>query len=283
MKKYFVLLLLSFSLLVPTGLLAQSSNRGFEFGLNFGVYKASKYSANYYNGSEKNQNNTKWVMTNNVFYDTIFLRLNAIDTVYVQDDGWPTNMHYKLSVMPGLYGQYTFNDQYALYFDFNYTKLTTQDALILTTPLPYGAFPKQYLCPIKGQEERIYFDIGIRRNIPVSEQISYFLIGGLSVNNTTVVKSAFYVDEKEFSIINNYINGTYVGPNAQTFNVKQGGIGWGLYFSGGVSLHFGNMILEPGINAHFVNVALDGYKKYRPGAGVYFRINLNNFLFGGEE
>jgi hypothetical protein len=282
MQKYHSKLLIILLLLAPVGMYAQSSNRGFEFGLNFGVYMPSKYSANYYNGSEKNRNNTKWVLTNDIFYDTIFNRLNAIDTIYIKD-GWPTNMHYKMSMMPGLYGQYTFNDQYALYFDFNYVKFITQDALVFTIPLPYLSNPKQVLCPIRGEEERVYFDIGLRRNFPVSEKISYFLIGGLNVNNATVVKSAFYVDEKEFSIINNYINGVYVGPNAQTFNIKQGGIGWGMYFSGGASFHFGNMVFEPGINAHFVNVNLEGYKKYRPGAGVYIRFNLNNFLFGGAE
>ncbi len=284
MKNFFLFLLLVASIATPLLSAAQSSeSRGFEFGINFGVYVPSKYNANYYNGSEKNLNNTQWVLKQDVFYDTIFNRMNAIDTVYIQEDGWPTNMHYKLAMMPGIYGQYTFNELYSLYFDFNYMKLVTQDALVFTMPLPYASEPKQVLCPIRGEEERVYFDIGIRRNFPVSEHMSYFMIGGLSVNNTTVLKSAFYVDEKEFSIINNYINGIYVGPNTQTLNIKQGGIGWGLYYSAGLSLKFGEMVFEPGINANFVNVNLPGYnKKYRPGAGIFVRFNLNNFLFGGE-
>ncbi|NVO21413.1 MAG: hypothetical protein HXX13_17060 [Bacteroidetes bacterium] len=279
----------SLMLIIPFKSSAQSNSSGFEFGLNFGVYMPSKYSANYYNGSDKNINNTKWLLSNNVAfaYDTILNRLNviehtAIDTFYVQSDGWPTNMHYKLSVMPGLYGQYTFNDLYALYFDFNITKLTTQDVIVFKIPLPYLSEPKQYLSPIRGVEERVYFDIGLRRNFPKSDKISYFLIGGLSVNNTTVKKSSFYIDQKEFSIINNYINGVYIGPNAQTLNQKQGGIGWGIYLSGGASFRFGNMVFEPGINSHFVNINLNGYKQFRPGFGAYIRINLNNFLFGGE-
>lgn len=260
----------------------KSSSGGFEFGLNFGVYLPSKYTANYYNGTINNQNNTQWVMTNRVFYDSIFNRLGAIDTVFIDTDGWPMNMKYKITMMPGIYGQYSFNDVYALYFNFNYMKLTTQDALIFTIPKPFTSFPDHTLCPIKGVEERVYFDIGLKRSFKVSDKFGYFLIGGLNVNNTTVIKSAFYVEEKEYSIVNNYINGVYIGPNSQTYNIKQGGIGWGLYFSGGASFQFGDVGFEPGFNAHFINVDLDGYNKYKPGAGFYLRFMLNNLLFHDE-
>lgn len=282
--KYTTTLLLLLSLFTALSVFPQekSSEGGFEFGLNFGVYVPSKYTANYYNGTINNLNNTRWVMTNRVFYDSIFNRLNAIDTVFIDADGWPMNMKYKISMMPGIYGQYSFNEEYALYFNFNYMKLTTQDALIFTIPKPFTSFPDQTLCPIRGVEERVYFDIGLRRSFRVSDQLGYFLIGGLNVNNTTVIKSAFYVEEKEYSLVNNYINGIYSGPNTQTFNIKQGGIGWGLFFSGGASFQFGDIGFEPGINAHFINVDLDGYNKYKPGAGFYLRFMLNNLLFHGE-
>lgn len=285
MKKSAFLLLAAIltSFIFPFIARAQSNDsKGFEFGLNFGVYMPSKYTANYYNGTSGNLNNTNWVMNNQVFYDTIYYRLGAIDTVYIDEGGWPTNMHYKISIMPGIYGQYTFNDEYALFFEFNYVKLVTQDALTFTKPKPFTTFPDLTLCPIRGEEKRVYIDLGLRRNFPISDQMSWFVIGGLNLNNTTVVKSSFYIDEREFTIINNYINGIYTGPNSQTLNIKQGGIGWGMFLSGGLNLRFGNISFEPGFNAHFVNVDLDGYKKYKPGAGFYIRFSLNNFLFPEE-
>lgn len=279
-------LIISLLLLIPCLLVAQDSGEksgGFEFGLNFGVYMPSKYPANYYNGTSGNLNNTQWVMKNRVFYDSIYLNLGAIDTIYIDTDGWPTNMKYKIAMMPGLYGQYAFNDEYALYFDFNYMKLVTQDALIFTKPKPFTTNPDHTLVPIRGEEERVYFDIALKRSFKVSDQLGYFIMAGLNVNNTTVIKSAFYVNEKEYTIINNYINGVYIGPNSQTLNIKQGGIGWGLFFSGGATFQFGDIGFEPGINAHFINTNLDGYnRKFRPGAGIYIRFMLNNLLFPAE-
>jgi hypothetical protein len=285
MKVLQIIPLINFLLLLSQLVGAQSSSddeKGFEFGLNVGVYRPSKYSANYYNGSPGNLNNTTWVMTNRVFYDTIYYRMNAIDTVFVDEGGWPTNMHYKITIMPGIYGQYTFNKEYALFFEFNYMKLTTQDALVFRIPKPYASFPDQRLCPIRGVEERFYIDIGIKRSYELTEKTSLHLIAGLNLNNTKVIKSVFFVDEREFSIVNNYINGIYVGPNSQTFNLNQGGLGWGLYLSGGLTLHFGEIAFEPGINFHFVNVNLDGFEKYRPGFGLNARFSLNNFLFASE-
>ena len=278
MKKHFAAFLFICLVLSPGIISAQKSETftGLQFGLNFGAYLPSKYSANYYNGSEKNLNNTQWVMSNRVFYDSIFIKLDAIDTVKIV--GWPSNMHYKISMMPGLYAQYTINEEYAICIEFNYMKLIAQDVITFEIPKPFLANPDQRLCVIRGEEKRVYIDLGIKRSIKVSDKNQLFVIGGLNLNNTNVLKSAFYVEGTEYSIINNYINGVYVGPNAQTFNLRQGGIGWGLYLSGGATFHFGNISFEPGFNAHFVNVDLTGYKKLAPGGGIYIRFILNNLF-----
>ena len=96
--------------------------------------------------------------------------------------------------MPGIYIQYTFNKEYALFMDFNYMKLVTQDALAFTIPKPYLTFPDIRLCPIRGEEERFYIDAGLKLSFFLNDHTSLFLIGGLSLNNTKVIKNAFYVD-----------------------------------------------------------------------------------------
>ncbi len=260
--------------------------RGWQFGLNFGYYNPSKYTANYFNGSDKNVNNAKFVMSNFYWYQEIFQKLIANDTILVS--GLPSNMRYKISLMPGLYGQLTLNNQYAVCFEFNYMRLKTQDAITFEVdPKPYGTLPDLRMFTIRGVEERVYIDLGIKRSFRVSGRTELFAIGGLNLNNTKVLKSSFFVkgpndlQEKEYSMINNYINGQYVpNSNSQTVNIYQGGIGFGMYVNGGATFHFGDILLEPGINAHWLNINLEGYRKFKPGAGVYIRFLFNNLLGG---
>ena len=54
---------------------------GWTFGLNFGLYYPSGYSANYYNGSDINENKASWVLGNYYWYQEIFKALDISDTV----------------------------------------------------------------------------------------------------------------------------------------------------------------------------------------------------------
>ena len=110
-KASVLILSLSFSLSLKAQL-AHETPLGWQFGLNFGYYAPSKYTANYYNGSETNVNNARFVMSNYYWYQEIFQKLLAADTVFIS--GLPSNMHYKIALMPGLYGQFTFNENYAV-------------------------------------------------------------------------------------------------------------------------------------------------------------------------
>lgn len=260
----------------PAAGMTQKDISGWRFGLNFGFYSPSRYTANYYNGSASNENTVDYVMTNFYRYQEIYQLMQAHDTVLV--DGLPEKMHYKPALHPGLYAEYVFNRQYALLVEFNYMKLKTQDAISLEVdPKPYATNPDLRLYPIRGQEERVYFNIGLRRNFQVSDKVFWFVNGGLNVNNTKVLSSSFFVEEKEYDIINRYGNQVWI-PNSsmQTYNIYQGGIGFGMFTGGGAMLHFANITLEPGLTVHWLKVNLDGYKSFRPGAGINVR-----FLFDG--
>jgi hypothetical protein len=205
------------SIATPLLSAAQSSeSRGFEFGINFGVYVPSKYNANYYNGSEKNLNNTQWVLKQDVFYDTIFNRMNAIDTVYIQEDGWPTNMHYKLAMMPGIYGQYTFNELYSC-IRFQLLKLVTLDALVFTCSA-YASNPTGS-CR-SGVEKSGFISIRHPPEVPGIGTYVIFLIGGLSVNKHHRPENQHFTWMKRNSA--HQINQWHlVGPNTQTLKIIQ--------------------------------------------------------------
>ncbi|HPT13598.1 MAG TPA: hypothetical protein PK796_02335 [Bacteroidales bacterium] len=256
---------------------------GWTFGLNFGLYYPSGYSANYYNGSDINENKASWVLGNYYWYQEIFKALDISDTVFVADNGLPMNMHYKVALNPGIFGEYRFNKSYALSFEFNYLKLKANDAIGLEVdPKEYATEPDIRLYPVKGIEERVYFNLTLKRYFDSPKpNLNYFLMGGINVNNTKVLKNALYIEEKEYSMINIYGRQNYV-PNTsmQTFSVYEGGIGFGLVAGGGASLTFDNgIILEPGITANWTRVNLEGYKRFTPGIGIYMRFILNSLLF----
>ncbi len=249
--------------------------KGWVFGLNVGVYYPSKNTAAYYDGNSANENNVKYVMSNYYWYQEIFFALGAYDSILI--DGLPQNMHYKLAIQPGLYAQYSFNPRLALVIQFNYMRLKADDAISFEVdPKPYATEPDLRLYPMRGVEERVYADIGLKRSIPRNEKLSWFLTGGLNVNSTKVKKCSFYVEGKEYSMINLYGNNGYIpNSNSQTYNVYQGGIGVGMYAGGGATITFGNNVyIEPGITVHWLKVNLNRYKDMNPGMGVYIR-----FLF----
>jgi len=252
------------------------NGRGWVFGLNIGVYYPSKGTAAYYNGKSHNVNNVEYVMSNYYWYQDIFHALGAHDSISVA--GLPENMHYKIAMQPGLYAQYCFSPTFALMIEFNYMKLKADDVIIFEVdpPLDYLANPDLRLYPMRGAEERVYGNIGLKRSYPKTDKFSYYWTGGLNVNSTQVKKCSFYVEDVEYSMINIYQDGGYVpNGNTQTYNVYQGGIGVGGFAGAGVSLMFGNgIVVEPGITAHWLMVKLEDYQNMNPGIGAYVR-----FLF----
>lgn len=252
-----------------------SDGRGWVFGLNVGVYYPSKNTAAYYNGSSQNENNADYIMSNYYWYQDIFHALNANDSISIY--GLPENMHYKPAIQPGIYGQYSFNPKLAIVIQFNYMKLKAEDVIIFEVDhKEYLTEPDLRLYPIRGIEERVYADIGIKRSYLRNEKLSWFFIGGLNVNSTKVKKSSFYVEDVEYSMINEYGDNSYIpNVNMQSYNIYQGGIGVGMHIGGGATLTFANRVfIEPGITAHWLMVRLDGYQNMNPGIGAYLR-----FLF----
>jgi len=252
-----------------------SDGKGWAFGLNVGVYYPSRHTANFYNGSPENVNNVNYVMSNYYWYQDIFHALGAHDSISVA--GLPQNMHYKLTILPGLYAQYCFNSTMALVIQFNYMRLKADDVITFEVdPKTYATEPDLRLYPMRGVEERVYGDIGFKRTYPRTDKFAWFYTGGLNVNSTKVKQCSFYVEEVEYSMVNTYGDNGYVpGSNMQSYTVYQGGIGVGMYAGAGLSFIFQNgIVLEPGITAHWLMVKLERYQNMNPGIGAYLRFML---------
>lgn len=250
-----------------------NDGRGWVFGLNVGVYYPSKATAAYYNGKSNNKNNVEYVMSNYYWYRDIFNALGAHDSISVA--GLPDNMHYKLAMQPGLYAQYCFSPTLAIMIEFNYMKLKANDVIVFEVdpPLDYLGDPDLRLYPMRGIEERIYADIGLKRTYPKTDKLAFYVTGGVNVNSTQVKKSSFYVEEVEYNMINIYQDGGYVpNGNTQTYNVYQGGVGLGGFAGAGTALTFGeSVVIETGITAHWLMIKLEDYQNMNPGIGAYIR------------
>lgn len=269
----FLLLLLIFA---QTANSQEKLYRGFRMGLHFGGYLPLGNTANYFNGTDGNENNLKYVMSQPTFYDSIYYYTNAHDTVFVKE--LPLNMNYQVTINPGLYGEYVFNKSTALSFEFNYMMLQLKDAVSFEVdPIDEVLTqPDIRLYPIKGTEKRIYFNIGMRKNFETKHGYSWFINSGLNINNTKVIKSAVFIEGHEFSLINYYGNQVIVPGQSQTFYVNQGGLGFGAFVGGGAMFHISSITFEPGLIAHWARVNLEGYKSFNPGIGIYLR-----FIFDG--
>jgi hypothetical protein len=251
------------------------------FGLNVGVYFANKYAANFYNGSPFNENNVNWVLSQKYYNDEIKKLLNASYKVAVSEDGYPTNMHYNFVMSGGLFIRYNLNKKWGVCLDVNYTQLKAEDYLMLDVDtLTYLTYRQYVLEPIRGVEQRVHLDLLLQRNFWLKTKIYFFIQGGLNLNYTRVMKSAFYVEGQEFSMIDIY-NGAPYQPNSnqQEFQVIQGGVGYGFALGGGMGFPLITQLgIEPGGFVNFNNVNLPGYPDFKLSYGFYVRFLFGNIL-----
>jgi hypothetical protein len=253
--------------------------RGFQFGFNIGLFMPSSYQANYYNGSNGNENNIKYVFGNFYNYQDLYRLLNVSDTFFVKQ--FPAKMHYPPTATGGLYIGFNFNRKSSMYIQFNYAKLRPHDVFTVEVdPKDYLTEPDLRLYTISGVEERINIDLGYSRSYPVKDNVDFVASAGLAINDAKVLKSVINLEGKEYSIVNIYGNHAYVpGSNMQEYQFRQGGIGIGLHGGAAFKFNFANnFALQPGVTLYWNNVALEGYKGMRFSSCFYVRIVALNIL-----
>jgi hypothetical protein len=248
-------------------------------GINIGMYDANKYPANFYNGSDQNENKVSYVMSNTYWLQDIRRSLGISDTGKVVVSGFPTNMHYKVVLSAGLFARYNLSRYFGVYLDVNYTQLKAENVVtFLVNPEYNYTFPDIRLIPISGVEQRIHVDLLLQRNFWLKSKIYLFLQGGLNMNYTRVQKSIIYIVDREYSLINIYGNQGYV-PNTslQENQPIEGGFGYGLNLGGGAGIPLIDIFgIEPGGFINYNNVALQGYPDFKLSFGLYVRLLFGN-------
>lgn len=251
--------------------------RGLQFGFNIGLFLPNGYSANYYNGSDGNENNIKYIFGNKYHYQDLYQLLNVSDTFFVKQ--FPTNMRYPATSSAGLYIGFNLNRRNSIFVQFNYSKLKPHDVFTVEVdPKEYATNPDLRLFSISGVEERINIDLGYSRNFPVKENMDFVASAGLAINDSKVLKAVINIEgpeaSKEYSIVNVYGNHSYVpGTSMQQYQFTEGGIGFGLHGGGGLNFNFANnFTLQPGFTLYYNNVKLEGYNAMKLSSYFYVRI-----------
>lgn len=264
--------------------------KGFEFYINGGLYMPNNYTANYYNGTPGNENNTDFVFKNvyrnQEITELLKNRYQITDnTVAVRE--WPTDMAYSSAFMFGLGIKYKFNLDLELCVQAHSVRLETVDkfSIGITTGAASNIHNDYLLYNIIGKERRSLIDIGLMHTFHTSEHIKYFVEGGININNVKVKESTIVIEEVPFSLINN-LNGPYIpGTGVSTYDVIQGGTNFGFYAAGGIKLILNQYFsLDPTITMHYARTNLAGYTEFKPHFSFMARLCISDrFITGNKE
>ncbi|HPR58004.1 MAG TPA: hypothetical protein PK915_06500 [Bacteroidales bacterium] len=281
---------------------------GWRFGINMGMYMAGKSTAGFYSGMPENENNIAWLLNNYYFYQDILQELNsrnilrypseippqwagawnewrAIYNVLPADTTkwwiyYPENLKYNTSMSVGFYVKYNFNNTTGIFLQSNYVKLKTsgifQMVIDSITGFSEPALREGYL---RGEEERINIDIGISKFYRTGRITSVFVETGLHLNSTQALSNDIMIGNKEFSIVNRYLNQNWVpNTNITEYNIYQGGIGFGIFLNSGIKFILNEDIsIDPGVQFYYNNIKLNDYADFTLNYNFYIRMIFSLF------
>lgn len=252
---------------------------GFEYGGIGGIYIASNSTADFYSGKPENENNFDYILNNSYWYEEIRHLIDFYDTIFVRE--YPEKMGYSPAFSFGLFVKYDFNCRTGIYAQFYYAKLRANDVVTIEVdPKEYLTEPDIRLCPIRGVEERNLLDLGITHSIGMNKTARLTLGAGINMNNTLVKESAIYIGEKKYNMMRVYGNRPYIpNSNQQQYEIRQGGIGFGIFASVGARIEFSPVVaIEPGFTTHFMKVNLEQSSVFTPQMNFYLRIIFRDLL-----
>lgn len=281
---------------------------GWRIGINIGMYFANDYTAQYYSGERFNENNIEYVLNNKYWYEEIVQELNSNriynnfdwlppadytpnfeawkDQYDVQDGekAWwiyyPVELKYNAAISPGFYFKYNFNNTTGVFAQTNYVELKTSGAFQMTIDtVTYTSEPGYRTGFIRGKERRSTIDIGISKFYRVGKFSNIFIETGLHMNSTKVLESRIQIGRQEYNLINNYSSGGYVpNSNGTTYEIYQGGIGFGVFLNGGLKLILSEKVsIDPGFSIYYKNLNLEGYSDFTPDIYAYVRLIFDLF------
>ncbi len=260
------------------------SRSGLEYGGVAGIYIPGNGSAKFYSGRPENENNANYVFRNKYWYDEIFQMLDANDTVFIRE--YPENMRYTPAFSFGLFAKYDFNCRTGIYVQFTSVKVRARDVISVEVdpPIDYLAEPDIRLYSINGTEERNLMDLGFTHAFGHSRVARFTIGGGVNMNNTIVKDHTLRIEQKTYNLVNVYGNRPWVpGGNQQAYDIRQGGIGFGVFGTIGARFEFNQAIaIEPGLTVYYKNINLESAKGMYPQYSFFLKMCFRDLLTFSE-
>ena len=257
------------------------SRSGIEYGGIAGFYMAGNGSAGFYSGKPDNENSAEYVMNNKYWYDEIYQLVHANNTIDILE--YPEKMKYNPAFSFGLFVKYNVDCRKGYYLQFHYAKLTARDIITFEVdpPIDYLAQPDIRHYPVVGIEERNMVDLGYNYTFGDNPASRLFIGAGLHMNSTLVKESVLRIEDKPFNMVNIYSpNQNYIpGAALQSYDIRQGGIGFGIFGTIGGRFEFSEAIaIEPGISVYYKHINLESYKGFYPQFNFFVKICLRDLV-----
>lgn len=238
-------------------------DKGCDFFVAGGIFMGNKFNANYYNGSNFNENNLAFVFENRYLRLELMEMINeAYQYISINDEVNPSvdpngdydwNTHYKLKTMISLGARYKFRDGWGIALSYSFSRLTATSRCLLTSTVDYGnqrPLPEMLMV---GKEDRSMIDLSMSYLFSMVHPIvKPFVELGVQFNYAKVKSfEAMLLNQggksigREFSLLNIYENGNY-SPGAQEYDIIFGGPGFGFSASAGLKIVVSRLVsLDP--------------------------------------
>ncbi len=324
MKIHLILLLATLSIILPTLTASGQSasndqnssihfsdttwyDKGFDFFIGGGMFIGNKFNANYYNGSNLNENSLSYIFDNEYWLEemmelinTYYPYISITDDVHPSVDpggdyNWETN--YKLSLMVSLGLRYKIKNGWGIALSYSFSRLTTNSQCLLETTNDYGNQRSMPVMSMVGKEDRSMFDLSLSYLFSrVHPNVKPFFELGVQFNYAKVKSfNAMLLDQNNDAVgtertLLDYYNGEGYYPGAQSYDLTFGGPGFGFSGALGVKIAINNSIsIDPTFYCcasrtgiyQMMNSPVEGYdsgNKFALNYGIILRVFMNDFL-----
>lgn len=283
-------------------------DKGFDFYIGGGMFIGNKFNANYYNGSNLNENNLYYIFANQYWKDELDQIINyyypsmqmgsASLELDPGSDIYNWENHYKLSMMIALGMRYKIKNGWGLSLSYSFSRLTSSAQCLLSSDQPLGNEMRLPVMALVGKEDRSTIDFMASYLFSkVHKNVKPFLELGIQFNYAKAKSFQTVLldrDEKpkgrEFTLLDPY-NGENYYPGAQEYDITYGGPGFGFSGAAGLKIAFNKRVsIDPTFYCYMGRTGIYQMKnspdpKYREGNkftfnyGVLVRVVMSDFFF----